>query len=183
MGTFENTEKEIISLMEDIARCYLLLNYSYNDNDENKLYSEEFKKRYINFYKYIVSLEEDIDYNHYKEIATELKKVFNINIYRSKMQFLDDLNLGKELEETNKDVDSKYSAKCSTFIIKLNFYHNNKCEFGSNTRKHVDLEKYEPIDCSINNEEEEIYLFNQMTDFFKNKYMDKESKKLILEDM
>lgn len=183
MSTFEDTEKRKISLVGDIAKCYMLLNYAYNNADETKLYSDEFVKRFTNFYKTIILLEETIDFKHCKEIAVELKKYFNIGFYRSKMEFLDDIDLGDELAEINQNVDSDYASKCSLLAVRLNFYHHNKFEFGSYTRKHVNMDSYEPINCSINNEEEEMYLFSQLADFFKSKYVDKTGKKLILEDM
>lgn len=186
MSTFIETEHKISGLVENITKCYLLLNYAYNTEDEIQLYKEEFKNRYICFYKELVALEEEIDYKHFKEIGSELKKIFKIDFYKSKMSFLDSVDLGQDPIEIDNTVDSDFDAKCSTITVRLNFYHNNRYEFGDKTRLHANIERYSVINPSTSSEEEDIFIFNALSDYFMNNYLittDKNNKKLILEDM
>ncbi len=179
-GKHELTEELIENSVEDIAKCYMLLKYAYNTEEENKKYKKEFEKRYNNFYLIINNLEKDIDNNHYSDIGEEIKKMFNLDFYKSNMSFLDCDSIN-EIKEKDESVDIDYEKKASMIIVKLNFYHGNNYEFGNNTRLHVDINNYGLIDLKPFSEEESFNIFSSLTDYYLVNIKNKKIK--VLKDM
>lgn len=168
--TFEDLRDKIFDSLSEVTKCYLLINYAYNTEEEIKLYRDEFKKRYINFYIFILKLEQQIDYNHLSGISDEIKKLLNINFYINKMEFLEDLHVSKDVSEIDTKIDSDYNLKTSSKTVKSNFYHNNNHEFGSTTKKHVNLEEFGPINPKAHFDDENTFVFSALTKYFINSY-------------
>lgn len=181
--SIENIQNNVQKSLTDITKCYILINYAHNTDEEQKLYKQEFQKRYINFYRNIVLLSEQINETYEGSMKDLFKKILDLDFYQSKMNFLDTIDLGNDIEENNQEVDSDYNRKASMSQVKLNFYHNNKVEFGLNTRFHVDTSRYSTIDPEAKNNEEKENIFCALTFCFRNNYLKDYKKKLILEDM
>lgn len=171
-NSFNKIRESIDESLTDATKCYLLIKYAYSTDEEKKLYIEEFKKRYDNFYKTVKGIENHIDSVFSDGMETQLKGILNLGFYKEKMNFLEIEDLS--LEELNQQVDLDFENKTSTSMVKLNFYHNNKVEFGTNTRFHVNTTKYGVIDPKAHNEEEVAYIFNALTSYYINSFTDKD---------
>ena len=165
---FDYYKEKISSSLLEATKCYILIKYAYNSDEETKMYEEEFKKRYTNLYRTIMNLEDEID-------TLLVKKVLNIDFYKEKMNFFKSMNVEKTLEVINPQIDEDYEKKASNSTVKLNFYHSNKLEFGPNTRYHVNTTKYGVIDPLAKSEDESAYIFSALNEYFKSKYI-KDSK-------
>lgn len=174
--TFDEIKSDIDNSLTDATKCYILVNYVYNTEEYDKKYKDEFAKRFINFYKTIVKVENELDDMFLKDNSDIFKRILNIDYYKPNMKFLDSVDLGNELEEKDDSVDIDYEVKASMSVSKLNFYHNNRVEFGNNTRFHVDTDKCSAIDPKARSEEEKVFIFMALTDYFKNNYLDKSNK-------
>lgn len=181
-NSFEGMKKKIDSAITDTTRCYLLIKYAFNTDEETKIYKEEFEKRYLNLYKIILETEKNIDNAFDDDIKGKIKDMFYLSLYKEKMAFLDSIEMEEGIILNNEGIDKIYEDKLSNSTVKLNFYHNNNLEFGSKTRFHVSTTKYGSIDPRAHSEEEMIYIFEATTNYFKNKCLDdvKNNKKKIL---
>lgn len=166
-NTFEEIRGKINDSLTGIAKCYILINYAYNTEEETITYKKEFKKRYVDFYKLIIETEEDIDRRFMNGLNEPLKKLLNIEFYKPEMTFLKQTNID-EIKGTDEDIDADYERKASMSVVKLNFYHNNNVEYGSTTRFHVNTTKYGVVDPVAHSEEESIYLFSTLTNYYIN---------------
>jgi hypothetical protein len=184
MSTYAETKKIIIDSLEDLNKYYILINYSYNSDEKLVCFKEEFREKYINFYKVINEIDKKIDDNHYEDIGKEIKKIFNIDYYKSKMNFLDSYEFEYEDASEIGKIDKEYSAKTSTYLVKNNFSYHNKCEFGINTRSHINANNRSPINARPNNDLEEKTVFSALSTYFIENYLDKKNKKILtLKDM
>lgn len=172
-NSMEDLKGRIDNLVTDITKCYILLKYALNTADENILYEEEFKKRYINFYLTVheidCRLEEDNDL---------FKQILGLDNYEESMSFLDKKTF--EYQETNGEVDMDYDIKASMSSVKMDFYKNNKSEFGNNTRFHIETDKNSPLNPVAKTEEERKCIFNILTNFYKEDLLKKDNKVKIL---
>ena len=182
-NSYENKKERIIESVSGIAKCYILLNYAYNTEDKIKFYLEEFRKSYLNLYRIIKTYDEDITNNHFPEIGIEIRKMLDLDIYTSNMSFLDSVEIGNELEKTSDKIDKDYEVKTICRTVKLNFYHNNNCEFGINTGSHVRPIEYGIIDPIPKTEKEEEFIISSLTNYFKHNFTIKKNKIYMLKDM
>ena len=181
MGTYakyDDIKNGVDNALTDVTKCYILYTYAYSTEKEYDLYKGEFKKRFINLYKTIMDIDKDIDYRHLSGISDEIKEIYNINFIKNELSFLDKDDLGEELEETNTKIENDYISKTTTKMVKLNFLHNHRYEFGNSTRSHVNVEEYGTIDPVAHNDEEIETIFSVLTDFYQRHCLDKKPKKL-----
>ena len=184
MGTyvkFDDIKNGVEKALTDVTKCYILYTYAYSTEKEYDLYKKEFKKRFINLYKTIMDIDQDIDYRHLSGISDEIKEIYNVNLIKNGMGFLDKEVLEFDIEEIDDKIENDYLSKTITKIVKLNFLHNNRYEFGNNTRSHARVEECGTIDPVAHNDEEIETIFSVLTDFYKRHCLDKKSKKLINE--
>ena len=180
--SFGKDKKELDERVAAITRCYILLHYGYNTDDENKLYREEFKKRYVAFYRAVNEKSEYLDERHMSGIVEEIKELILLPHYQTTMSFLDGVELG-EPEEFNSQIEEDYEKKTLTETVKRNFFHNNNCEFGTKTRDHVNLTQCGVIDPMANDDTEDAFIFAALTTYFRNTYSTKktgDAKHLVL---
>ncbi len=169
--SFAEMKKEMDDSLTDVTKCYLLIKYAFNTEEETKKYNEEFKKRYINYYKTIIDLENELDERLLPGLSSEFKLLLNTAYYKDGMKFLKNISLD-EIGENDEEIDADYQKKASLGAVKVNFYHNNKVEFGRNTRFHVNTAKNETIDPIAKTEEEKTYIFAALTNHFIEMYSD-----------
>jgi hypothetical protein len=179
--------KELINkTLTDATKCYILANYVYNTEDTSKKYKDEFKKRYTNFYKTIINIEDEMNGMFRNEACETFKQILNLDYFKSKMDFFNSENMDMELEDIDDSIDIDYEVKAAMSSVKLNFYHSNRVEFGNNTRYHVDTSKYGVINPSPSNEEERMFIFLSLTNYYYNNCLVEEkdnTKKLINKNM
>ena len=184
MSTYVEIKKRILDSLEELIKCYILINYAYNTEEKLIHFKEDFRKKYINFYKTINDIDKEIDENHYEEIGKEIKKIFNIDYYKSKMDFLDSYNFEYEDASPLGEIDKEYRVKASTILTKNNFYQNNDYEFGKNTNAHINIKNSNPINPKPSNDMEEKIVFLKISMYFMNNYLDSRNKKILtLKDM
>lgn len=161
-----------------ITKCYLLIKYAYNTEENDNVYKSEFKKRYLNFYKELIKVDHDLEDLSMTDNPELFRQILGLDYYMPNMSFLEKEDIGAELEEENDIVDIDYEVKAAMSTVKLNFYHNNQVEFGNNTRFHVETEKYSTINPKATTNEEKKFIFEALTTFYKNTYLNKNDKKL-----
>ena len=161
-----------------ITKCYLLINYAFNTEENNDVYKTEFKKRYLNFYRALTSVDHDLDDLSLTSNPKLFKQLLGLDYYIPTMSFLESEDINTELEEENDIVDIDFEVKAAMSSVKLNFYHNNNVEFGNNTRFHVETDKYSTINPKAKTSEEKKYIFEALTNFYKNNFLNKNNKKL-----
>lgn len=180
--SIDEVKNNINESVMGITRCYILIKYANNTEEEQELYESELRKRYINFYRNMLVFEERINESYDGSMRELFKKISDFDFYKSKMGFLNSMDVG-EIEEIDPSVDEDYEVKASMSQVKLNFYQNNKFEFGINTRFHVDTSKYSTINIEAKDNEEKESVFRALTLCFKGKYCSKNRNKLVLKDM
>lgn len=180
--SFEETRRKIEDGITEITKCYILINFAYNTEEEKYLYKKEFKKRYINFYKTILNARQEVEDSYKESIRERIKGIFDLEGYKNKMSFLEGMDLSKE-ESNDINIDADYERKTSNSNVKLNFYHNNGVIFGPSTRFHVNTTKYGAIDPVAHTQDEEKYIFDILTYYFEKNFRQKEEKSLKYENV
>ena len=177
-------KRELDERVMGITKCYILLNYAYNSEEEEKIYKEEFKKRYKAFYKTVNDTAEYIEERHMSgEICDTIKDLLALSFYQSTMSFLGEQE-DKEVEFDSR-IEEDYDKKTSTETTRRNFYYNNNCEFGTKTRDHVNLTQYSVIDPEARDNTEDVFIFSSLTTYFRNTFASEfggSVKKIILQD-
>ena len=180
-SSFEDLKGRISDSLTDVTKCYILIKYAENTEEEKELYREEFKTRYINFYRTILDIEEFLDKTFLAATSSNYKTILNLSSYKSKMSFVDIDSI--ENIDNDEIIDNDYQKKASTSATKMFFYYKNESEFGSSTRFHVETGKNCLINPKARDEGERTHIFSSMTEYFINNYLSNSSPKKYVKSM
>lgn len=167
-SSLEILKERINDSLTDVTKCYILINYADNTAEEMEMLEEKFISKYNDFYKTIIEVEQVLD-NKYMS-SDSYKKILNLDFYKESLDSI-------EIEEIEtEDLDIIYNKKANNSNTRLNFYYNNKSEFGPSTRFHVETTKNGLINPRAKDEKERKYIFNTLIEYYNKKYLNTSKK-------
>ena len=162
-NSFEILKDKINNSLTNVTKCYILINYADNTEEEIEILEEEFKNRYSDFYKTIVEVEQILDEKYLSSDC--YKKILDLDYYKDNLDCFE-----AEEMEFEEDLDIIYYKKTNSSNTKMNFYYNNKSEFGPSTRFHVETAKNGLINPNAKDEKERKYIFNTLVEYYNKMY-------------